>query len=75
MSAGNRPRVLAQLLQFPIGRLDDAVDMAALMALAIDQANSAIVKPEPQQERPPGTISIQEWVDRFEARQGETRRI
>jgi hypothetical protein len=36
--------VLTQLLQFPAGMHDDDVDMAALMALAIDQANPAMVK-------------------------------
>lgn len=36
-------RLLNQLLNFPAGKLDDAVDMAALMALAIDQAHSGVV--------------------------------
>jgi len=36
--------LLTQLLQFPAGMHDDDVDMAALMALAIDQANPAFVK-------------------------------
>lgn len=36
--------LLNQLLQFPAGRLDDAVDMAALLPLAIDQAHPAISK-------------------------------
>lgn len=35
-------RLLTQLLQFPAGRLDDAVDMAALLPLAIDQAHPAV---------------------------------
>lgn len=44
--------LLQQLLQFPAGRLDDGVDMAALMALAIDQAGPGFVKPtEPQKKR------------------------
>jgi hypothetical protein len=34
--------LLAQMLQFPGGRLDDALDMAALLPLAIDQTHSAI---------------------------------
>jgi hypothetical protein len=38
-------RVLTQLLQFPAGRLDDAVDMVALMGMAIDQAHPALLKP------------------------------
>lgn len=37
-------RVLTQLLQFPAGKYDDAVDMVALMGLAIDQAHPAVVK-------------------------------
>lgn len=36
-------RLLAQLLQFPAGRLDDAVDMAALLPLAIDLAHPAVI--------------------------------
>jgi hypothetical protein len=36
-------RLLNQLLQFPAGRLDDAVDMATLLPLAIDQANPAVI--------------------------------
>lgn len=38
-------RLLNQLLQFPAGRLDDAVDMAALMGLAIADAHPAVMKP------------------------------
>jgi len=41
--------LLNQLLQFPAGRLDDAVDMAALIGLAIAEAHPAVMKP------PPGT--------------------
>lgn len=37
-------QLLGQLLQFPAGRLDDGVDMAALIALAIDQAGPGFVK-------------------------------
>jgi hypothetical protein len=43
-------QLMAQMLQFPAGTRDDAVDMAALMGLAIDQSHSAIVgqtKPPP----------------------------
>lgn len=36
-------RLLNQLLQFPAGRLDDAVDMATLLPLAIDEANPAVI--------------------------------
>jgi hypothetical protein len=35
--------LLAQLLQFPAGKHDDAVDMAALMGMAIDMAHPAMV--------------------------------
>ncbi len=45
--------LLNQLLQFPAGKLDDAVDMAALMGMAIDQAHPAMtvtVKPEPKRD-------------------------
>jgi hypothetical protein len=34
-------RILNQLLQFPAGKLDDAVDMCGLMARAIDQTHPA----------------------------------
>jgi len=36
--------LLNQLLQFPAGKLDDAVDMAALLPLAIDLAHPGIVR-------------------------------
>lgn len=39
-------RVLSQLLTFPAGKYDDAVDACSLMGMAIDQAHSGIVKPE-----------------------------
>jgi hypothetical protein len=35
-------RILRQLLQFPAGTLDDAVDMCGLMARAIDQTHPAV---------------------------------
>lgn len=37
-------RLLAQLLSFPAGRLDDMVDMASLLPLAIDEAHPALVR-------------------------------
>lgn len=37
-------RLLRQLLQFPAGKNDDAVDMAALLGMAIDQAHPAVMK-------------------------------
>lgn len=44
--------VLNQLLQFPAGKYDDAVDMVALMGMAIAQAHGALLpvdkKPEPK---------------------------
>lgn len=49
--------VMNQLLQFPAGKLDDAVDMAALMGMAIDQAHPGIV---PQKALPKAP------VDRYE---------
>jgi hypothetical protein len=36
-------RILTQLLQFPAGKYDDAVDMCGLMARAIDQTHPATV--------------------------------
>lgn len=39
--------LLAQLLQFPAGKYDDAVDMAALIGLAIDQAAPGLIKQAP----------------------------
>lgn len=35
--------LLGQLLQFPAGKYDDGVDMAALMGMAIDQAHPALI--------------------------------
>lgn len=70
-------RLLTQLLKFPAGTRDDAVDMAVLMAKAIDIAHPAIVAPPAPEKRvlPPNTVSIQEMVDRYETRQTENRRI
>lgn len=45
-------RLLGQMLQFPAGKFDDAVDMAALMGLVIDQAHPALIsKPVPAKAR------------------------
>lgn len=69
-------RLLAQLLKFPGGRFDDAVDMAVNMALAIDQAHPSILPPPPKEpEAPRGARTIQEMVDRFERRADERQRI
>jgi hypothetical protein len=46
--------LLTQLLQFPAGKHDDAVDMAALMGMAIDQAHPALIQapvPKKPQDR------------------------
>jgi hypothetical protein len=44
--------LLTQLLQFPAGKNDDAVDMAALIGMAIDQAHPALIaKPEASKRR------------------------
>lgn len=44
--------LLTQMLQFPAGMRDDAVDMAALMGMAIDQAHPGITRPtEPKVRR------------------------
>lgn len=40
-------RLLAQFLTFPAGKFDDAVDMASLMARAIDQAHPAVLTTAP----------------------------
>jgi predicted phage terminase large subunit-like protein len=40
-------RVLSQLLTFPAGKYDDAVDVCSLMGRAIDQAHSGIILPPP----------------------------
>lgn len=68
-------RLLAQLLQFPMARLDDGVDMAALMALAIDQAHPAIAAPAKPAEPPRGAKTFQEVIDRYEAQMSGPRRI
>lgn len=44
-------RLLSQMLAFPAGMHDDAVDQAALMALALDQAHPAVVKAADVQKR------------------------
>ena len=44
--------LLSQLLQFPAGSKDDAVDMAALMGLAIDQAHPGLIQATPAKPKP-----------------------
>lgn len=54
-------RLLNQMLQFPAGRLDDAVDMAALMGLAIADAHPGVVVSEK-----PKTVKRDRWDRAFE---------
>lgn len=68
-------KLMSQLLSFPMGQLDDGVDMAALMALAISMAHPAVVVPEKPKEAPRGALTIQEMVDRYETRNTDIRRI
>ncbi len=51
-------RLLGQMLQFPAGKHDDAVDMVALMGLALDQAHPGIIKAA--EKRPPRDIWAEE---------------
>lgn len=44
--------LLAQMLQFPAGKRDDAVDMAALMGMAIDQAHPGLIATQPPKQPP-----------------------
>lgn len=67
-------KLLTQLLKFPAGTRDDGVDMAVLMAKAIDIAHPAIVTTPPTTEAPRGAKTIQEMVDRFESMQSESSR-
>lgn len=53
-------RVLNQLLQFPAGKYDDAVDMAALMGMAIDQAHPGVLSVEPKPEVADGYSHVEE---------------
>lgn len=68
-------QLLSQLLKFPSGQRDDGVDMAALMALAINDAHPAVLVPEKPHEPPRGAKTIEEMVRRYEQRQSESRRI
>jgi hypothetical protein len=68
-------KLLTQLLKFPAGSRDDAVDMAVLMAKAIHIAHPAIVLPPKELQPPRGAKTIQEMVERFEATQSQVRRI
>jgi hypothetical protein len=56
--------LLNQMLQFPAGKLDDAVDMAAMMGLAIDQAHPAItpaLTPKPTRDRWDEEETVSSW--------------
>lgn len=68
-------KLLTQLLKFPAGSRDDAVDMAVLMAKAIHIAHPAIVLPPKELQPPRGAKTIQEMVERFEVTQSQVRRI
>jgi predicted phage terminase large subunit-like protein len=62
-------RVLAQLLGFPAGKHDDAVDMVAMMARAIDQAHPAMAlgaKP---------TVVKDRWDKVFDGDEGGSWRV
>lgn len=62
-------RVLAQLLGFPAGKHDDAVDMVAMMARAIDQAHPAMAlgaKP---------TVVKDRWDKAFDGDEGGSWRV
>ncbi len=73
MAAGGRVKIadteyghhlLNQLLQFPAGKLDDAVDMAALLPLAIDQSNPGFVAadvPKPKKDRWDDEEQVSSW--------------
>lgn len=58
-------RILTQLLQFPAGKYDDAVDMCGLIARAIDQTHPATVLPKdkPKADRDYGGLDEQELDD------------
>lgn len=68
-------QLLGQLLRFPAGKYDDGVDMAALMAMAIDQAHPAVTPPQKPYEPPRGAKTINEMVKRYEARKSDVERI
>jgi hypothetical protein len=53
-------RLLGQLLRFPGGQLDDAVDMAALMGMAIDQAHPAILAKVAKARAPEDRYAVKE---------------
>jgi hypothetical protein len=54
-------RLLNQMLQFPAGRIDDAVDMAALMGMAIADAHPGVVASEK-----PKAVKRDRWDGAFE---------
>lgn len=68
-------RLLAQLLQFPLAQIDDGVDMAALMAMAIDQAHPAVVLPPTPKQAPRGPRTYEEFIKHAERNVGEVQRI
>lgn len=59
--------LLHQFLGFPAAMNDDAVDMAGLMALAIDQAHPGVMSAKPADERPKDR-----WDRAFDGNDGVT---
>ncbi len=64
--------LLAQLLKFPSGSEDDAVDMAVLMAKAVHEAHPAIVPPDKGQERT--RYPVHRTINEMIAAKGRQRR-
>ena len=68
--------LLAEMLKFPAGQVDDKVDMAVNFAMAIDQAHPSIVKqPEKPPEKPRGPRTFDEFIKHAERNLGEVQRI
>ncbi|MEM8615483.1 MAG: terminase family protein [Pseudomonadota bacterium] len=59
-------RLLSQLLSFPAGKHDDAVDVFGLMGRVIDQAHPAFVEAEPK------PVKQDRWRNAFNRNQGES---
>lgn len=64
--------LLSQLLKFPAGKHDDAVDMAVLMAKAVHEAHPAIVKPK--QAPPPPKWSAKQTINEMIQQHSRKRR-
>jgi hypothetical protein len=61
-------RLLSQLLNFPAGKYDDAVDMASLMGRAVNQAHPAVMSPVSN------VIPIDRWARAFQQREEKSWR-